>query len=285
MSAPAATDVLHKPRSRGLSLAVVAKTLRDFGLDRIPTISAGVTFYALLAIFPAISATVSLYGLFADVAATQKAIHGLRGIIPEGAVSVIGDELARLISAPHGSLGFAFVVSMAISLWSANAGFKALLSALTQAYEERETRGFIRFTLVSLAFTVAAVALASAAVAVSAVAPPLLEWPVLLLALFGGISLLYRYGPNRTQRAHWITPGNLLASVAWVAMSAGFSWYVAHWGSFDRTFGSLGAVAGFMTWIWLSVMVILFGAELNAAFEKAALKPDELRSETAKPAR
>ena len=272
MSAPA-THLSHGS-GHAVSLAeVVARSLRGFGADRIPTIAAGVTFYALLSIFPAISATVSLYGLFADAGATEKAIRSLAGLIPEGAISVIDDELGRLIRTPQTSLGAAFAVSLAVSLWSANAGFKALLSGLTLAYEEPERRGFVHFTLVSLGFTAGAVVMAAAAVAATVALAQEIRLPVLLLALIGALSLLYRFGPDRDRRAHWITPGNLLAALTWMAMSSGFSWYVAHFGHFNRTFGSLGAVAGFMTWIWLSVMVILFGAELNAACEKAANAP------------
>jgi membrane protein len=260
---------------------VLVKSVKDFGADDIPTVAAGVTFYSLLAIFPGLSAMVSLYGLFADAGDAHKVITGFAEIVPSGAVSVIGDELTRLTRAPRASLGLAFAISLAVSVYSANAGMKALMGGLAVAYEERRRRGFIALNLVSLAFTFGAVVSAAAVVAIVTslptwmkvlslgVDPSLAQWPVLLAALIAGLSVLYQFGPGRSIWCHWITPGNILASLAWVAMSALFTWYVAHFGRFDRTFGSLGAVAGFMTWIWLSVMVVLFGAELNAAREQA----------------
>jgi membrane protein len=266
--------------------AILIKATRDFGADHIPNVAASVTFYALLAIFPALSATISLYGLFGDAGALRQAVLSLGGLLPEGAISVIGDDLQRLSLAPQGSLGLAFAVSLVISLYSANAGMKALLNGLTVAYEQPEARGFFRLYLVSSAFTLASIVLAAVAVGLAIEAPAMLaavglrtggvlsvlRWPILLLALMGVLSLLYRYGPDRAEEGHRTTPGSLFAAVAWMVMSVAFSWYAAHFGHFNKTFGSLGAVAGFMTWSWLSVMVVLFGAELNGAAGATGLR-------------
>ncbi len=255
--------------------------VREFMADDMPSVCAGVTFYTLLALFPALSAIVSLYGLVADVQDARAQILALSGLIPEGAVRVLGDEMLRLARAEHGGLTLAFSISLAVSVYSANAGMRALLRALTVAYEEQETRGFLRMNLVSLAFTVGGTLLAVGALIVVVAAPAglekvglknvamldLLRWPVMLLGLLVSLSVLYGLGPNRPTRWRLLSPGNVVAALGWTAMSLAFSWYVANFGHFDRTFGSLGAVAGFMTWIWLSLMVVMFGAELNAAFE------------------
>jgi membrane protein len=258
----------------------------SFGNDRIPAASAAITFFVLLALFPAISAFVSLYGLVADVSDVERQIAALHGLLPEGAISVVSDELTRLTAADHGALSFAFAISLGVSIWSANAGFKALMDGLNVAYETRERRGFIRLNLESLAFTVGAILAAMAAVAADVYAPAALaplgpaaltafRWlraPVGVVGIIVASSLIYRFGPSRpVARWRWITPGGVVAAVGWIVMSALFSWYVSSFGSYDKTYGSLGAIVGFLTWVWLSTMVLMFGAELNDEVEKRAL--------------
>ncbi|HEY1751713.1 MAG TPA: YihY/virulence factor BrkB family protein [Caulobacteraceae bacterium] len=256
--------------------------LREFGKDRIPAVAAGVTFYALLALFPAVSAFVSLYGLVADVADARRQIASLGGVLPGGALSVIGDELTRLTQTDHGALGLAFALSLGVSVWSANAGMKALIEGLNVAYEAPEARGFVGVTLLSLGLTVGAILVAVAGIALASAVPQWLgagaapiaawaQWPVVLVVTVAALSALYRLGPCRPGADwRWITPGSLVAAAAWLAMSALFSWYVANFGHYNRTYGSLGAIVGFLTWIWLSLMVVLLGAELNREIEKQA---------------
>ena len=262
---------------------ILGRTFKAFNADQIPAVAAGAAFFILLALFPAIGAFVSLYGLFGDVGAAQRQLAAMSGLLPDGAISVIGDQIARLIAIDHGKLGLTFVIGLLVSIWSANAGVKALISGLNTAYESPERRGFIALNLLSLAFTFGAVILAVAMTAAMVAAPAILtalglgrlvaltglRWPILLLVTLGVLSVFYRFAPCRRQ-AHWrwITPGGLAAAVAWMAMSLLFSWYVGNFGHYNRTYGSLGAVVGFMTWIWLSVTVLLFGAELNSEIEK-----------------
>jgi membrane protein len=262
---------------------ILARTFKAFGADQIPAVAAGVTFFILLALFPAIGAFVSLYGLFGDAGAAQHQLAAMGGLLPAGAISVVGDQITRLVAINHGRLGLTFAIGLLISIWSANAGVKALISGLNIAYETPERRGLIRLNLLSLGFTFGAVIFTVAAAAAVAGTPALLtrldiewlesltwlRWPILLLVTSVVLSLFYRYAPCRRQaRWRWITPGSLAAAVAWMAMSLAFSWYVGNFGHYNRTYGSLGAVVGFLTWIWLSVAVILFGAELNSEIEK-----------------
>jgi membrane protein len=260
---------------------VVIKSVRDFGNDRIPAAAAAVTFYVLLALFPALSAFVSLYSLVSDPGQARGELARLAGFLPSGALDVLGDELSRLTAAGHGALSLAFVASLAVSIWSANAGVKALIDGLNVAYEARETRGFIRLTLLSLALTFGGIVLAVAAAALLAVAPawldrtglphpawlPYVRWPALLIGAELVFSVLFRLAPNRAGRWRWITPGACVAAAGWLAMSGLFSWYVSNFGHYNATYGSLGAIVGFLTWIWLSLMVLMFGAELNDALE------------------
>ncbi|MDQ4061443.1 MAG: YihY/virulence factor BrkB family protein [Pseudomonadota bacterium] len=263
---------------------VLWRTYEEIQSDRVVSVAAGVTFYALLAIFPAIAALVSLYGLFADPADVTQHVKSLSGVLPGGATEIIGEQLNRVASKGGGALGFAFFFGLAVSLWSANAGMKALIDALNIVYDEEEKRGFIKLNVVSLAFTLGAMLFIILALAAVVVLPAVLKliglesttewllailrWPLLLAGLAFWLALIYRYGPSRdTAQWRWLTAGSLFAAVTWIVGSMLFSWYVANFGSYNETYGSLGAAIGFMTWIWLSTIVILVGAEVNAEAE------------------
>jgi membrane protein len=260
-------------------------TFKEFNEDRIPAVAAGSTFYALLAVFPALGAFVSLYGLISDVGAVQKQIASLTWVLPGGAISVIGDQMTRLATADHGGLGLALAVSLALSILSSNAGMKGLIAGLNIAFEQKETRGFIKLNLVSLGFTVAGIAFTVMGLASVMAAPALLRalgldvggllsllrWPVMLAVVVLLLSVLYRFAPaGRVGQWRWVTPGAAVAAVGWVVMSIGFSWYVAHFGHYNATYGSLGAVIGFMTWLWLSLIVVLLGAEFDSELAERA---------------
>jgi membrane protein len=252
--------------------------------DRILANAAGVTYYALLALFPGIAAVVSTYGLFADPNTIVDHVDTVAGFAPSGAIDVIRDQLTRLSTQGSTTLGVSFLVGLLVSLWSANSGIKALFDSLNAVYEEQEKRSFIRLNLVTLSFTIATIAFLLIALAcvialpvalnflpVPGVTTLLLEtarWPLLLVLVALGLTLIYRYGPSRAEpRWQWITWGSAFAAIVWLAASALFSWYAASFGSFNKTYGSLGAVIGFMTWMWLSIIVVLLGAKLNAEIE------------------
>jgi membrane protein len=251
---------------------------------RVLAMAAGVTFYVLLAIFPAFAALVSVYGFFGDPSTIRQHLNDLSNVLPGGATEVIGDQLQRLTSQPASKLGFALFFGLAVSLWSANAGMKALFDALNVVYGEKENRSFIKLNVISLAFTIGALLFMVLALTAITVLPVILndlglatatewlielgKWPLLLTGVALGIALVYRYGPSREKpRWRWVTWGSVGAAIAWLTMSLLFSWYSANFGSYDKTYGSLGAAIGFMTWMWLSSTVILVGAELDAEME------------------
>jgi len=283
-SGQAPADLRGRARYTGGGwLGVARRTWAEFTEDRIPAVAAGSTFYALLALFPALGVFVSLYGLLADVGEAQRQIAGLRGLLPEGGITVLSEQVNRLAAQPHEKLSFTFVVSLLLSIWSSNAGTKGLIAGLNIAYEQREQRNFIMLNLVSLGFTIGATVFAVAGVATIVAVPELLariglgdlsggsvlRWPLMLVVMAGVLSLLYRFAPSHKHpRWRWVTPGGVLAAVLWAAVSAAFSLYVSRFGHYDRTYGSLGALAGFMTWIWLSLTVVLLGAELNCELER-----------------
>lgn len=253
--------------------------------DRVLLVAAGVTFYGLLALFPAIAALVSLYGLFADAATINGHFQLLSGFLPGGALEIVGDQVKRIAAQSQGTLGLAFLVTLVLSIWGANSGTKSIFDALNIIYKEREKRSFIKLTLWSLAFTASAIILALVALA-SVVAVPIalrllgvpnetapgllamLRWPLLYLIILIALACLYRYGPSRTHpQWRWVTWGSAIAGGLWIVGSLAFSWYVANFGNYNATYGSLGAIIGFMIWMWLSTVVVLLGAEINAEME------------------
>jgi membrane protein len=258
---------------------------RSFGENRIMAVSAGITFFGLLAIFPAMAAFISVYGLFADPSVIQKELSLLTGLLPGGAVEILSDQVTRIAGKGRSTLGFAFAVSFATSLWSANAGMKALIDGLNIAYGRTEKRGFISLTLVSLAFTIGAIIALLLTTGLVIIAPAEIaaiglggpghalvtfgRWPAVLIMTILALAVLYRYAPTpQGRKQRWVTPGSVMASAVWLGASSAFSFYVSNFGSYNATYGSLGAAVGFMTWIWVSTMVILMGAELNGELAK-----------------
>jgi len=252
--------------------------------DRILANAAGVTYYALLALFPGIAALVSIYGLFADPNTIVGHVDTVTGVAPGGAIDVVREELTRVSAQGATTLGVSFLIGLVISLWSANSAIKALFDSLNVVYEETEKRGLIRLNLITLCFTIATIVFLLIALAcivalpvalnhlpfsgVTSVVLEVARWPLLLVLVAFGLTLIYRYGPSRAEpRWQWITWGSAFAAIVWLAASALFSWYSANFGSFNKTYGSLGAVIGFMTWMWLSIIVVLIGAKLNAEIE------------------
>jgi membrane protein len=263
---------------------ILWRTYERIGEDRLLAVAAGVVFYGLLALFPAVTAMVSLYGLFASASTINEHLAAIAGLLPEGGVSIVRDQVDRLAAKGDAKLGFGFVIGLGIALWSANSGMKAILDALNVVYEEKEKRGFIKLTLISLCFTLAAIAAALLALGAIVIMPialnyiglhavtdfllRTLRWPVLLAIIILGLGVLYRFGPSRREpRWQWISVGSVVAAMAWAVASAILSWYLASFASYDATYGSLGAGIGLMMWMWVSSIVILFGAELNSEIE------------------
>jgi membrane protein len=252
--------------------------------DRVLYTAGSVAFFTLLAIFPGIATVVALYGLFADIASMQSHLLLLDGLVPDGVLALIADELVRLSGQAGGTLGIAFATSLAIAFWSANSGVAAMFDALNVVYREREKRSLLRFYATTFLFTLGGVLFTLSAVSAVVVLPlvlnlfglatqaerviAILRWPALLLAIMLGLALLYRFGPSRrTARWRWVTWGSAVAALLWIGASMLFSWYVASFDSYNRVYGSLGAGIGFVTWIWISAVIVLVGAELNAEME------------------
>jgi membrane protein len=289
----------HSPSDKAGLKQILLGTFRSITDDRVLAVAAGVAFYGLLAVFPAVGAVVSLYGLVADGATISDHLNSLGSLLPGGAIEVVGDQIKRVASAGGGTLSFSFLVGLAIALWGANAGVSAMFDAINVAYGAKDERSLLRFYAMTLAFTAGAIVFVLLALAAMVVLPisfhyfgidQALEaalrfgrWPLIWLVVAFGLALLYRFGPTDSldPKWHWITWGSATASLLWLAASALFSWYATNFGSYNATYGSLGAAIGFMTWMWISAAVFILGAELNAEIEKAAGEPHAQRKDNA----
>jgi membrane protein len=263
---------------------ILWRTVRRASEDRLLAVSAGIVFYGLLALFPAVTAFVSCYGLFASPVTVSDHLSFLATVMPAEAYSIVHDQIARVVSKGNAGLSLGFAGGLAFALWSTNAGMKALVDALNVVYDEVEKRGIIRLNLVSLTFTIVGIVAMLSAVGAIMVAPLVLtriglgamteiilsvaRWPGLLIGMLIGLSILYRYGPSRREaKWEWISVGAVFATLTWFAGSGALSYYFSNFAEYDVAYGSLGAAIATMMWIWMSAIVILFGAELNSEIE------------------
>lgn len=251
--------------------------------DHMTIIAAGVAFYAMLAIFPALIALVSVYGLVFSPAEVEAQIQALSAVLPNEARTVIGGQLEALVQRPRTTLGWGAVLGIVGALWTASSGTANMMEAINIAYDERD-RGFVKARALAVVFTFGLIVAVVVALALVALAPALLgfiglgvvgrvavqwgRWPVLALLVIGGLALLYRYAPNRKRaKLRWVTWGSGIATLLWIAASIGFSLYVENFGSYAKSYGALAGVIVLMFWLFISAFVILLGAELNAELE------------------
>jgi membrane protein len=264
--------------------------------NRLLAVAGGVAFYSLLAIFPAVAAFVSLYGLIADASTIDAHLSLAAGVFPAGGVELLHEQITRIAAKGDTNLGLGFITGLAVALWSANAGMKAIIDALNVVYDEKEKRSFVKLNLLSLLFTVIAILSLMVPLGGVVIAPlvfsafglssllslaiEILRWPLLLVLAALALAAIYRYGPSRTDaRWQWLSVGSAVAAIGWLITSALFSWYIAHFGTYNATYGSLGAAVGMMMWMWISAVVILLGGELNAEIEHQTAKDSTVGAE------
>jgi membrane protein len=268
---------------------ILWRTYQQINEDRLLATAAGVVFFGLLAVFPAITALVSSYGLFADASTIGANLQTMAVMLPQGSFQIVQDQITRVLAKGETALGATFLFGLGLAIWSANAGVKAVIEALNVVYGEREKRGFFRLNLLSLAFTTGGI-IATMAMAGAVVALPLAldhlglaqerktivslaRWPVMFAMLVAALAILYRFGPSRrAARWEWLGIGTLAAALLWVGGSSLLSWYLSNFGNYDATYGSLGAAIGLMMWMWMSAIIVLCGAELNAEIEHQTVR-------------
>lgn len=263
---------------------VLLRVKGEIGNDNISIVAAGVAFYTLLAVFPALAALVMVYGLMSDPAEVSAQLAPLRDVMPEAAFSIMDDQLTSLSQNGAAATRLGLLLTIALAIWSSSKGIKAIFTAINIAYEERESRGWIRLNLTALVFTAGAILFVVASIGLIAVLPTALafidtsgtlatavlwlRWPLIMCIAIVALAVVYRWGPSRTPaRFRWITPGAVVAILLWLAGSIGFSYYVENFASYNKTYGSLGAVVILLFWFYLTAYCICLGAELNAELE------------------
>lgn len=265
---------------------ILLRVKNQLDRDNASIIAAGLALYALLAIFPSLTALVLLYGLFASPDQITQQMQSFQGLLPAEGVAILERQLRMLAEQRSQTLSIGLVISVAIALWSARKGMVALMSATNVAYDEREERGFFRRLFVSLAFTVGAVFGFGLVIALGVAVPVvlnflplgdatqiillLLRWAVLWFVAVLGLSIVYRYAPDRHEaKWRWVTWGSAIAATLWLIGSLAFAYYVRNFGdSYGETYGALGGVVIMLLWLYLSAYLVMLGAEINSEMER-----------------
>ncbi|MGE5695029.1 MAG: YihY/virulence factor BrkB family protein [Candidatus Sericytochromatia bacterium] len=269
-------------------LYVLRKTAREFSRDECTDLAAALTYYAVLSIFPALVVMVSLLGVFGQGKRTTDAVLEIvRQLGPQSAVDTLRGPVQQLVESP--SAGFALVVGLLGALWSASGYVGAFGRAMNRIYEIQEGRPIWKLRPLQLVLTLAGLILAAAVAFMLAVSGPVAKavgdalgaggialtvwnfarWPVILVLVIVAVAILYYTTPNVKQpKFRWISVGAALAIFAWVIASVLFGLYVAHFSSYNKTYGTLAGVIVFLLWVWLTNLALLFGAELDAELER-----------------
>jgi membrane protein len=264
--------------------AVLRRTWEGIGEDHLSIVAAGVAFYGVFSIFPGIAGLIAIYGIVADPVDVRASLQAMAPLLPADVHRILAAQVEDIIGAGTGTLGLTTLLSVGLALWTARAGVMALIEGLNVVYREQDQRSLVMQYLWALALTLVLVAFAVVVLFAVVALPVVLHFSdlgalggllaqvtpliVLGLALIFVIGGLYRYGPHRAPaRKRWLTLGALVASVGWVIVSLGLSYYFTNIADFNRVYGSLGAIVGLMFWMWASAFVVLLGASLNAAME------------------
>ena len=264
--------------------AILLRVYDNITYHNLFLIAAGIAFYAILALFPAIAALVAVYGLVSDASDIGQQLETARRFLPADAYSLIETQIIELTTAGDQKLGFASILALLFALWSARAGVYGMVTGLNVAYSETDERTLLWSYVLTLILTAVLLVVVIVAILAIVVVPAALQmidldnqaawiaavlrWPIVLAAVMFGISVLYRYGPDRKEaRVQWISWGSVIATALWLLGSLLFSFYVSNFANYNATYGSLGAIAGLLMWFFVGAFIVLLGAELNAELE------------------
>ena len=263
----------------------IAWRLKDeLAVDHVGLIAAGVAFYGLLALFPAITAILAIGGLLVEPNEIVDQLSTYSAVVPEEVMTIITDQATKVAGSRQGGLGLAALMGLLVATYSASKGMGSLIEGMNVAYDEEEKRGFVMKTLITVGLTLFLVLGMVLGLAATLAVPSMLAfldadflakmlgtaavWVLLLLFTLFGLAVLYRYGPSRDKpEFQWVSPGAVAACLMWIVGSAGFAFYVSNFGSYNESFGSLAGIVVMLMWLWISAFIILLGAELNAEIE------------------
>lgn len=276
-----APDWLKGSRHARSVWTVINRVSNRMGQDNLTLVAAGIAFYAMFAVFPALGALVSIFGLFGDAHIVQQQVQQLTNLLPPEPAKLFDDALKALAAKPSMSLNSGLVISLALAIWGARAGISSLMSGLNVALGRREQRSFLVQNAVAIGLTFGAIVFTMIVIAVVAIIPfvisflPVdevlkywlqnLRWPILGVSILLALDVIYRFGPSKVH-PHWqfISFGTVFAGALWIIGSWAFSQYVTRFGSYDSTYGSLGAVIVLLLWFWMSALIVLMGATIDS---------------------
>ena len=276
-------DAPHEIPARGW-LEVAKRVKEESRKDNLTLVAAGIAFYALLSLFPALAAMISIYGLVSDPADVTAQISDLTSTMPAEARQILEDQLTAVASTGRTSLGVGVAIGIAVALWGASSAMNQLLVGLSLVYDEEESRGPVKLRGMAIGLTLGAIVFLAAVVGLIAVLPAWLSssplgdaaetavsigrWPVLLVLMLAALAFLYQVGPDRDRPTfRWVSWGAVIATVLWLGASGAFSLYVSRFGSYNETYGTMGAVIVLMLWLLITALCVLIGAEINAELE------------------
>lgn len=268
---------------------ILLRVKAEVSNDHVSVVSAGVAFFGLLAIFPAVGALVSIAGFFLSPSDVAGQLDSITSVLPSDAASIIQDQINQVTGGNDTATGFAAIIGFVLALYGATKGMMSLMEGMNVAYDEDETRGIVALYGTGVALTVFLIFGLILAFGVIIVGPAVvsflglpetlqtlilwLQWPLLAILTMLGLAVVYRFGPSRENpKWRWVSPGAVISTVLWLAGTVAFSVYAQNFGSYNETYGTLGGVIVLLTWLWLSAFIILGGAELNAEIEHQTRK-------------
>ena len=276
---------------------ILLRVKEEIATDHVSLVAAGVAFYALLAIFPAVTALMALAGLVMEPAEVTAQLESLINLIPEEAANIILDQAVAVTGSEETGLGWAFLIGLGLALYSASKGVGSLMEGLNVAYDENETRGFVAKLIWTLGLTLMLIGVLLLGLGATLAVPAIVaflalpdwfetlltygSWVLLAALTTLALAVLYRYGPARDNAEwKWLTPGSVIACILWIVASVGFSIYVSNFGSYNESFGSMAGAFILLMWLWISAFIVLLGAEFNSEMEAQTRKdsttgPDE----------
>ena len=275
---------------------VTKRAFKEMGQDHLTLLAGGVAYAWFLALFPGLIAAVMVYGLVTDPAEVQQQVESFASGLPNSAQELLSKQMKNIARGSGGGLSFGLILSLALALWSASAGIAGLVEAVNIAYDEDETRSFVKKRGLAIALTIGFLIFIAVAIGLVAVLPIVLDsiglgvvgqlfvgigrFVALVVVMLFALALLYRIGPDRdAPKIRWATPGALIATVIWIIASVGFSLYVNNFGSYDKTYGSLAGVVVLLLWFWITALVVLLGAEINAESEEQTARDSTMGPE------
>ena len=272
-------------RARGVTGQLVTLV----GERQLMLVSAGIAFYAMLAMFPGVAAMVALWGLLSDPAMMQTQLRLIEELVPEEAYALMGDQVDRMVDDHDGALGLTTLVSLLVTLWSSRLGVGALVQGMNAAHGVPD-RGGLWHNVLAIGLTLSLMGVALVALATVVILPIVLaflplggaalialraaNWLIVLLVVLGALAIVFRYGPNRKRRTRWLAPGLWLSVAVWATASVAFSYYLSNFGNYSAVYGSLGAVVALLMWLYISAFAVLLGAAMNAVLDPADAPAD-----------